>query len=283
MQALSIAADDLTIEDIHLDDSLTLVSENGTIGGNIIIGAATLTIPAGSTVTVSGNISAAHNSAILKNDGDLTVTGNVAMSHAGNPLQGSVVMENDTATLRIGGNLSFDSTSYSKISAGTVVFNGTQQQTVQNLRASTVISENQSEGGIVFSTPITISTLFNHKGNLFELYSNGMGSSFADYDVDGLTDDIDPKPIVPRRCALSGTAMTIRMENRPADCSIVAARYNNTGRMVEVLSITPVSEVSYCAFDAINSGDQIKVFFLNSSIAPSGEAEQVYMPSERSE
>ena len=38
--------------------------------------------------------------------------------------------------------------------------------------------------------------LFDHKGNNFTLYNNGIGSTFTDYDKDGLFDNEDPHPII---------------------------------------------------------------------------------------
>ncbi len=45
-----------------------------------------------------------------------------------------------------------------------------------------------------FLSPLRVTRLFNHNGNSFELYNNGLESTFADYDGDGLKDNIDPYP-----------------------------------------------------------------------------------------
>ena len=65
-----------------------------------------------------------------------------------------------------------------------------------------MIIDNQSEEGVVFSNAINVSTLFDHKGNAFTLYNSGNGSTFNDYDGDGLKDNEDPAPTVYELCLL---------------------------------------------------------------------------------
>ena len=65
-------------------------------------------------------------------------------------------------------------------------------QTVSNLNAiETLVLENESNGGVVFGSAISVTELFDHNGNVFKLYNNGSGSSFVDYDGDGCQDHLD--------------------------------------------------------------------------------------------
>ncbi|MGN0448747.1 MAG: dockerin type I domain-containing protein [Ruminococcus sp.] len=60
---------------------------------------------------------------------------------------------------------------------------------------ATLILQNSSEEGVIFDSPVKVTILFNHNQNNFTLYDNGTNSSFADYDGDGITDNVDPYPI----------------------------------------------------------------------------------------
>ncbi|MBQ9545431.1 MAG: dockerin type I repeat-containing protein, partial [Clostridia bacterium] len=66
------------------------------------------------------------------------------------------------------------------------------------LSAPVIVLENESEAGAVFSTSISPSVLFDHRGNLFTLQAGG---TFVDYDGDGMNDDVDPEPTVNKNCA----------------------------------------------------------------------------------
>ena len=56
---------------------------------------------------------------------------------------------------------------------------------------------NDSESGLIINSKIKVNTLFNHNGYKFTLFNNGEGSSFVDYDGDGLLDHVDPYPTDP--------------------------------------------------------------------------------------
>ena len=78
------------------------------------------------------------------------------------------------------------------------IFSGAGEQTVldsYNTQFANLVLENTSKKGVVFESPIIVTTLFNHNQNKFTLYDNGNGSSFPDYDGDGLKDNIDPYPL----------------------------------------------------------------------------------------
>ncbi len=174
-----------------------------------------LTIPEGVEVTVDGDILLGNT---LTNNGSLRVTGNIK-SYYGDYLYnhnklvvlGNLDLSSDScylyqskpdAIMEVGGNLTLYSNSYSRVTAGKVVFNGSERQTVKYLKAPTIIIDNESEEGIVFESSISPSVLFNHKGNNFTLYNNGTGSTFVDYDGDGLKDNEDPQPTVGNPCTL---------------------------------------------------------------------------------
>lgn len=56
---------------------------------------------------------------------------------------------------------------------------------------------NTSSEGVVFASPILVTTLFDHHQNNFSLYADGEGSTFPDYDGDGLKENVDPYPTIP--------------------------------------------------------------------------------------
>jgi len=131
---------------------------------------------------VSGVVSCDHNHGAVENNGTMIVAGNIA--------PGYLKMYKDTAVLKIGGNYSGN---ISNVTAGKIVFNGTKQQTINKLIAPIIILENESESGVVFETSISPSILFNHNGNHFTVK---YGSTFVDYDGDGLKDNVDPHPTI---------------------------------------------------------------------------------------
>ena len=59
--------------------------------------------------------------------------------------------------------------------------------------AYTIILENRSDEGVVFKKNLYIKTLFDHRRNN---YSMTAGSTFVDYDGDGIKDNEDPIPTV---------------------------------------------------------------------------------------
>ena len=83
-----------------------------------------------------------------------------------------------------------------------VILSGSSAQTVsQSSSFSTLIIENTE--GIRFINVISVSFLFNHKGNSFSLSGN---STFVDYDGDGLKDNVDPYPTVGNPCSINVNA-----------------------------------------------------------------------------
>ena len=205
----------------------TAVTLKDSFKGNLTISySGSLKIPEGTSVTIDGNVRFSNSKADneIENYGELVITGsfyNYSNPSSGyNPYtynynkltingsindddgyhHGYIYQNTDSAVLTVGGNVSFSGSERSQITKGTVVFNGTSQQTVENLSAPIIILENKSEDGVVFSTVINPSTLFNHKGNQFTLTSN---STFVDYDGDGLKDNVDPEPTVGLPCTIT--------------------------------------------------------------------------------
>ena len=60
-----------------------------------------------------------------------------------------------------------------------------------------LVLKNNSQEGVVFLSPVIVSKLFDHNSCVFILYNNGRGSSFVDYDGDGMLDHVDPYPTDP--------------------------------------------------------------------------------------
>ena len=132
---------------------------------------------------------------IINNSGDLSIRGDLKFSFPNHRIN----MTDEGAVLKIGGDASLYST-YCNITAGKVIFNGTEQQTISGLRAGHIILENESEFGVVLSTSISPNLLFDHRGNNFTLKSGG---TFVDYDGDGLKDNVDPYPTIGNPCTIT--------------------------------------------------------------------------------
>ena len=148
------------------------------------------------TMKVQGNFttkSGSHITTIYMNDemGSLTVNGNYSSSTTQNYSKGKVEFR---------GNVTGFIASTS--SETQVVLNGDGLQNISSSKFNYLISENLSTDGIKFTSTVTVSTLFNHNQNKFTLYNNGTGSSFNDYDGDGLKDNVDQYPLVGNPCRI---------------------------------------------------------------------------------
>lgn len=184
-----------------------------------------VTIPQNETLSLTGRLSISDatvltNNGTLKVDGTLSVDSviynhgelNVTQSLYVNAQSAKFYMYNKNAILRAGGTVYFYilynnsgtvRTKACNITNGKVILNGSKQQEVTGLLAPVLILENKSGDGVVFKTKLEITTLFNHMGNNFTLYRNGSGSSFVDYDGDGLYDNVDSEPTVGKQCVLN--------------------------------------------------------------------------------
>ncbi len=187
---------------------------NCSIKGNLTIMnyQAQVTVPTGEMHVITGDIYAGDSSRVVIEAGaTLVVDGNIRVdSYA------SLTIE-ETARLVVNGDLIGGSIynngnillkgNYTGSSTfgqnSKIVFDGTARQTVQQLRAATVVLKNESEEGVVFTSAMTASKLFDHNGNAFTLYNNGVGSSFVDHDGDGALDHLDDDPTAAYMCLLS--------------------------------------------------------------------------------
>lgn len=154
-----------------------------------------------STLTVRKNFNLL-NYTHFNNNGNLIVYGNMINGYAerGYKKYYSILnMNNEKAVIKAGGNIIFEDGGL-KVSKGKLILIGESVQNVTASNVSEIIINNTSEDGVVFTTEITPSILFNHNGNKFTLYNDGVGSSFVDYDGDGLKDNIDPEPTVGKPC-----------------------------------------------------------------------------------
>ena len=235
---------------VTINGNQTFIKDITYTGETEILYNNTLTIAKGVNATINGNLYLGDASRIgyLKNEGDLTVTGEVGLyyiSILGNygtlkvnkhlwtsstNTSCSFTMDDPNSVLIVGGNISFNSLDHCDITDGKMILNGTEQQSVKNLKAPDVIIENSSIDGVVFNSTVSVSKLFDHKGNSFTLYNNGVDSIFPDYDGDGLLDHIDPTPTIPF-VEIKGNMAIIESGNNIQD---VIAMFATTHESVEI-------------------------------------------------
>lgn len=199
-------------------------NENVVIDGNINLSNATLQIDG--EIFVTGNIDVSNNSSIINNGtakigsiylatmnyyaGRNSITNNKNLEILNkfesswdtyaNTKSGYRIIQNinNDAILVIGGDfLAHTNDVCETLTKGTVRINGSCKQTIKNLKSPIIIIDNNSLDGVEFNTPISPSVLFDHMRNKFTLYNNGSGSTFVDYDGDGLKDNLDPYPTDP--------------------------------------------------------------------------------------
>ena len=187
-------------------------SSNGTITSD-----GSFTVTGNSTIAGENNIinCAANLGRAMFNEGSLIANKDLTMQY--------IIMEHDNDYLLVNGNFTVSGSGYSKLTAGTVelkgnftqsmdggsgyneteahktIFSGDEEQIVyfrypSGNGFSMLISLNGSDKGITFISAVRVTTLFNHNQNNFTLYNKGSGSTFVDYDGDGLKDNVDPYP-----------------------------------------------------------------------------------------
>lgn len=250
-----------------LQDNISLFKNGDTIHANLITNGSYFTIPAGVKAKLVGNLIVGgynNHHSHLQIDGELEVYGNVQSPES---YRGTLTMDQDGSVLRVNGDFSIDCT----LTAGTVVFNGTEQQTVTKLKAcSTVILENESKGGVVFNSAIAVSRLFDHKGNTFTLYNSGRGSTFVDYDGDTMLDHVDPEPTVKAKeiTTFEGRTVTVELIDPPDCTNLIFALYRPDGTMIEVYTANTSDATVKQTFSNLASGSKIKVFFLSQEFEP---------------
>ena len=130
--------------------------------------AATLTIPEGKSFTIDGNCNVGfYNAGIgsLVNKGTLVCTGNLAINYS-NGYYSGFTQNTDETKLILGGNFSAADIRCSGIRKGTVIFNGTEQQSVKNLKAYDIEVLNKS--GIKYLSNIELYGYYDLNGNQLE-------------------------------------------------------------------------------------------------------------------
>ena len=195
------------------------------VKSNIFYVSKALIIPEGYDVTIDGNVETGVESNFY-NYGQLSVLGEFrslsqTFQNDGNLFvkgKFSAISQNDEDTLLNNGEMQFNSVEFDVnvqfgnnsicyiknaltikrdcIISDIVVLNGTEKQTLRGFAANVLILENTSSAGVVFTSAVNVFELFNHKGNKFTLYNNGVNSTFADYDSDGMKDHVDQLPTV---------------------------------------------------------------------------------------
>ena len=188
----------LNVKSLTVKKDLTA---NGTSADNSIF-----SVPEGTEVTVEGSITLTS--------GLLDLAG---YAEAGVVNASSVTIDGENALLKVNGNASVTTFRLRKGAAefagnfsasnrtlnGTVIFSGTEKQTAPAGTYDTVILENDSDEGVSFGSNITVSTLFDHNRKVFKLAGDGSGSTFNDYDGDGVRDNLDPYPRDPEISSIS--------------------------------------------------------------------------------
>lgn len=207
-----------------ISNSVTLASDLTCKDLELCYTNSSLTVPAKNTLTVSRDLNL-FKGASITNYGTVDIGGNLALNFADESssyatnfynygkttLIGSIngkvrgcFCSYGDSSLYIGGDFLLDNY-YAPIQFGKIIFNGSGKQTIDcySFQFPTTIINNNSADGVVFNTKFNSSVLFDHKGNNFTLYNNGEGSTFVDYDGDGLKDNVDPEPTVGNPCTLN--------------------------------------------------------------------------------
>ena len=189
--------------DMNVTSSANISGQNNLVKGNAYFRSVAFDE---SQLTVEGNTNIGY--LYMTHDEDYLFTkGTFLVGRNVTTFTGSVSSDHLIAgTLEIKGDFYVDRPDLSVfLESGThkTILSGDSLQTVRFASNSSdygrnyfkrLILLNESQEGIVFSTPIQVKTLFNHNQNAFTLYNNGSGSTFVDYDGDGLKDNVDPYP-----------------------------------------------------------------------------------------
>ncbi len=105
----------------------------GRVNNNIIL-KNKLSVASGVETKVDGSVTLSGGSSVLQVDGELEITGGITLDSNGSGYS-KLTMTKPDSVLYIGGNFSSASFSCCNISDGKIVFNGTEQQTINYLRA----------------------------------------------------------------------------------------------------------------------------------------------------
>ncbi len=190
---LTVPKDGVVTINGTINNAYTVNGEHRENGNGCIIVYGKLTI----SESIIGNIS-------IINNGFLKVCKDINMFTSSGDY-GCLTMSKENSILRIGGNLETRDPNYFQLSNGTLIFDGDEEQIFRSVYArthtvSSILIENQSAQGVIFYVPIKMISLFNHQGNNFTLYKNSSGSTFEDYDGDGIRDNLDLHPSIHENC-----------------------------------------------------------------------------------
>lgn len=211
--ATQIVASTLTTNGYDLNVSGDIKATNITLSSGSDITAKNLTVTNGlaltnNKITANGDLSVKYirmtdEASLLDVTGNISITGgDGTTSYLTN------------GTLRFAGDFTTSSSPYSFNTSGnhTIIADGNSKQTVKfgapssYERFATFVIENKCDDGVVFASKISVTKLFNHNQNNFTLYNNGTGSSFPDYDGDGMKDNVD---LYPLEAAMSVETFTV--------------------------------------------------------------------------
>ena len=161
------------------------------------------------------------------------------------------------------------------VNNGTIEFAGTEQQEICLVEASIVEISNTSKEGVIFTSYISVTKLFDHKGNNFTLYNNGSGSTFVDYDGDGLFDNVDPHPTIQEsECELRFSAASLTLyDNLELNYLVDRKLFEQVGYVQPYIEFVFNSEVTYVSEYTIR-GDYYVFNF--SDISPNKMIDTVY-------
>lgn len=233
-----------------------VIKKSVTINANILNYTKPIVIPEDVIVTVNGNIYKGDCSTtyVITIFGRLNITGYFDCDESSHcismPLETSYLYVQKNLALNKGYLDSIGTIEVKGYVAGyndsnnQLILSGDTKQTVSGTNFGTIINKNTSEEGVEFTTTVKVNTLFNHNGKPFTLYNNGSGSTFVDYDGDGMKDNVDPEPTVGNPCTI-----TVTTEN--SEKGTVSETIDTVGGTTVTVSAEPTFKYNFnCWKDA---------------------------------
>lgn len=171
----------------------TTFNAEGDFKANISINGV-LTVQNGKSARIDGNVFVSvvrYNLGQVNVYGELEVTGDLELVRDSYQSSYNYSRFNlyDGAVFTLGGDFIAYGTKNVSLNGGTVIFNGSDKQTISYLNAPTLVVKNHSYEGVYFNTSISPRILFDHNNCVTNAYG-----TFADYDGDGIKDNIDSDP-----------------------------------------------------------------------------------------
>ena len=207
--------------------SLTIPAESNVCIGGLMASSSTgkaksINMQTGSSLTVVGDVSLSghktynHAPVYFNNAGTVEIQGDFISDN-----DVRLNQSNSDALFVVKGDINQSGGIDGRITAGTLVVYGNVKlgsrtstntnvtlcgnldQSIIGPRSLGVLEINKSTGMATFGNEISVSVLFDHHQNEFVLYNNGVGSTFVDYDGDGIKDNVDPYPTVGNPCTIT--------------------------------------------------------------------------------